>query len=189
MKKFIVSVLAAVLLAVAAPVTMAQEQGAITSAEANLLLRKIAGNWLVSHYAWQPESKTYYQATGKASVSNAHQGSYLHEKTDVMQPDGSYRHRECFLGYSQAKSRFELIQADELSNNTTLLVGQWHPEYNAITLAPVDGLKKGDVNSQEYVYLFLPEGMLLKIVRTMDEEGNYLIHSQDYYAPQRTAGL
>jgi hypothetical protein len=114
-------------------------------------------------------------------------GSYLLEQTNVRLPDGSLRRQECFLGYSATKGRFELIQADEEGKNTVLMVGQWHPEYDAITLTHPDGLKKGSPHNIEYVYMFLPEDVLLKIVRSLDEEGNYLIHTKVYYAPRHTA--
>lgn len=191
MKKVLLTLLAAVLLAAAAPAVRAQEQtrASLTSEEAHKLLGRLSGNWLVSHYAWQPDRNAYYQSSGKATVSPAHQGSYLHEQTYVRQPDGSQKRQECFLGYSAAKERFELIQADKQNGNTVLLVGQWHPDFHSITLTHPDGLKRGGPNNVEYVYVFLPEGMLLKVVRILDEEGNYRIQSQDYYAPQHTASF
>ena len=189
MKKVIFTLLAMALLVVNAPDAKAQEtEGEQLSAEqAHALLRRLSGNWLVSHYSWQPDSKIFHQTTGEASISRAREGSYLLEKTNVKLPDGSKQHQECFLGYSQAKGRFELIQADGEDRNTSLLVGEWHPEYNAITLRHPDGLKKGDPTSTEYVYMFLPQNTLLKMVRSLDEEGNFLIHSKVYYVPRQTA--
>ncbi|WP_276499205.1 DUF1579 family protein [Pontibacter litorisediminis] len=189
MKKVIFTLLAAALLVAAAPAVQAQElrEGQLTSKEAYELLRRLSGNWLVSHYTWQPESRTFHQTTGEAQISHAYQGSFLHEKADLKLPDGSKKRQECFLGYSAEKSRFELIQADEKSRNTTLMVGKWYPECNAITLTHPDGLKKGVLSSIEYVYVFLSDNALLKIVRTLDKDGNLLILSKDYYTPRQTA--
>ncbi|PRY16485.1 uncharacterized protein DUF1579 [Pontibacter ummariensis] len=192
MKKVITSLLAAVLLVLAAPATQAQENNPLSSTEAYRLLRSIAGNWLVTHYVWQPESQTFVEEEGEAVFSRAYQGSYVHEKSDVAQTDGSVMHRESFLGFSPEKGHFELIQSDETGKNSLLLIGQWHPEFNALTFTPAKTDQPEDLKGKfvtQYVYLFLPEGNLLKIVRTIDEKGNYLIRSQDYYTPQRTAGL
>lgn len=189
MKKVIFNLLAALLLTVALPMAQAQELAlqSLTSEEAHQLLGKISGSWLISHHAWQPHSNTFYQTTGEANISHANQGSYLLEQTVVHLPDGSKQRQESFLGYSAVRERFELIQAELRSRNTTLMVGQWHPEYNAITFTHPDGLKKGGPNNTEYVYVFLPENVLLKIVRTLDADGNYVIQSKDYYAPRHTA--
>ncbi|SFG37066.1 DUF1579 family protein [Pontibacter chinhatensis] len=189
MKKVIFTLLAMALLVVTAPGAQAQETEAeqLSSKQAHELLRRLSGNWLVSHYSWQPHSKMFHQTTGEANISRARQGSYLLEQTDVKLPDGSIQRQECFLGYSLAKGRFELIQADGEDKNTSLLVGEWNPEYNAITLRHPDGLKKGDPTSMEYVYIFLPQNTLLKMARSLDEEGNYLIHSKVYFVPRHTA--
>lgn len=190
MKKVIFNLLATLLCLGALPMAQAQETEpqSLTAAQAHQLLRKISGSWLLSHYTWQPQSRTFNLSSGEADISHPAQGSYLHEQTSVRLPDGTKQRHECFIGYSTLKGRFELIQADAQSRNTTLMVGQWYPEFNAIAFKYPEGLLRGKARNMEYIYVFLPENALLKIVRTQDKKGNYLIQSKGYFALRHMAG-
>lgn len=186
MKKTITFLLAALLLAGAAPATMAQEKQGLTTKQANQLLQRIVGSWTVNRYLSEPVTFALTEVKGSANCKKGGGAEFVHETTHLRQPNGTIESEDGFLRYAGDRERFEFVQPNKKGKNVVLMAGDWSPEYNTLVLRPV--LKNGrwakdtDPNMQ-YLYVFKPDGSFMKIVRTYDANvKSYRVISQDHYA-------
>ncbi|MCC9136087.1 DUF1579 family protein [Pontibacter silvestris] len=192
MKKIIVYLLTAVLLVGSGTTLEAQNKKDITTSEANKLLQKTIGNWRISSYEWQPETQKFVETTGNASFNKAYQGNYIKEQFEIKKTDGSIVTGEGFLRYSETSKRFEFVQLDDEGESIVLMVGEWRPEYNLLTLSSVketESFAIGNSNVAHWQYFFLEDGSIKKIVRKPNAKGLYVITATNHYVPANTAGL
>ncbi|MFD3000709.1 DUF1579 family protein [Pontibacter toksunensis] len=194
MKKIISFLFAAALLVGAAPVTQAQNNTPLTAkqAEANQLLQRIVGNWQVSRYEKQHNSKELKLAKGNTKFTKGLEGDYVHELSKIKNTDGSSVEGESFIRYSETMKRYEHVQVDKNGKSIVVMVGKWSPKYNALTFRPLTGegqwSSKVDPNMQ-CVYLFKDDGSFIRVTRTLDQQGNFTILSQDHYSNSSVASL
>lgn len=187
MKKAMYFLLAAVLLALAAPTTQAQKKKPLTPQEADKLLQKTLGSWQVKALVWQPETKQFTEPRGKASFSYAEDGT-INESFEIVEPDGSISKIEGRIRYSELNKRFEFLQQDILGNSVLLMYGKWDPNFSMISFRPAKGQRRmaGRVLWQ---YFFFDDGSFKKVVRTPDAQGTYTIAYEYHCMPATTAGL
>lgn len=168
--------LAAVLLAGAAPLTAAQNGSRLTPDEANNILEKTVGAWQVKSVAWQPWNSKFAFSEGSASYRYDNNGN-VREHLSLVQPDGTVEEVEGLLRYSAQNKRFEFVQVDEAGGITLLMHGKWNPDFNMIVLTPA--IAPRHVSSQvTWQYLFFDDGSFRKVVRTPDGKGNTMIAAE-----------
>lgn len=194
MKKAIIFLLAVVLLAGASPATQAQRKKALTSTEANLLLQKLEGNWDISYYKKKDGSNQLTEKEGVGTNSRDRKKDYVHEQVQIAQADGNSMRSEGFLRYCEAKERFEFVQIDDSGKTILLLVGQWHPDYNTLSFKPVKGFEQWGSTTDRNLnlqchYVFKEDGTFIKLMRIVDENGNYIITDQYHYKVADVAKL
>lgn len=194
MKKLSIFLLAAALLIGAAPDTQAQKNNTTTfkQAAANQLLGRIVGNWQVSHYVRQADTKDLIETKGITKFSKAYQGDYVHEQFDLSQPDGSSIQGESYIRYSEDQDRYEYVQLDKRGKSIVMMVGKWSKKYNTLAFSPLRGEEqwstKIDPNLQ-CLFIFKHDGTFMKLTRTFDKHGNCIVISQDHYSHPGVANL
>lgn len=191
MKKTIIFLLAAVLLAGAAPTTQAQKKQATTVAQANAILQKMQGDWRVKTLIWQPEQKSFFESDGIVSYSTD-DNKAVREEFTVALPDSSTQHYKGMLRYAEDKQRFEFVQFDAEGKATVMMQGKWDPRFSMIYLKPVKGQMRADGKRKlrlQLQYFFFDDGSFKKVAKTPDGRGHYLIASEYHCLQQKTVGL
>ncbi|WP_242916516.1 hypothetical protein [Pontibacter liquoris] len=195
MKKTVIFLLAALLLAATMPVTtQAQKSKSFTLKNAMSLFNRMYGTRMVKTLIWQPEQQRFFETSGTVRYS-LHQNKALREEFDIEQPDGSVKHVEGMLRYDTNKSRFEFVQYDTEGHATVMFAGKWDPDFAMIDLEPLkrqwqlNGKRRKQDQELHLRYFFFPDGSFKKVVRTLEDTGDSAIAYEYHCLQQKIAGL
>ncbi|TXK46814.1 hypothetical protein FVR03_10330 [Pontibacter qinzhouensis] len=190
MKKSLIFVLAAVLLAWTATAVKAQTPAQLTSSDAAFLLQKTVGNWLVVRSTWQPETKQMLNTPGKGIFSPSATDVSVHEQYEFTGADGTIQKEEGYLKFSKKRNQFEFVKLNDATGKEVLLfTGSWYPEYKTLLLTAVTPIKSSRAQAEQWRYVFQEDGTFSKIVHQADKKGNMQLTYQYQYTPTRTAEL
>lgn len=194
MKNLITSIFVAVLLIGATPATQAQQSNTLTAkqAAANKMHERILGDWQVSRYVRDADGKGLVETKGSTKFSKAYQGDYVQEHFTLTQADGTTLQGESYIRYCDDKDRYEYVQLDKQGKSIVMMTGKWSKKYDTLIFKPLQGeeqwSKKIDPNLH-CLYIFKTDGTFVRLTRTFDRHGNFVVLTQDHYSYPGVATL
>ncbi len=191
MKRAVIFLMAAVLLAGIAPEAQAQKKQKFSAVDADKVFQKMQGSWQVKTLVWQARDKRFSEEKGTVNYTTDADKA-LSESFDIAMPDGTTAHYTGKLRYVTDKNRFELVGYNTTGKPALVMLGKWNPRFNMIAMHPVNGQKQEDGKKRlrtRLQYFFFDDGSFKKVSITPNGRGDYVIASEYHCKKQSIVGL
>jgi hypothetical protein len=155
---------------------------ATAQTESLKLAEKANGKWYVTTKFIDAKGETRY-FSGRAQFQSVLKGQYVFEEFE-LDWDGGKLSGYGYIRYSPDHNRYELIQVDDFSKSSLLLVGTYDVENNILSFRPLEGYAqwgRGTKPWLEWDYYFYSDGTFRKELRMPDKSGKMVFHSDYTY--------
>ena len=184
MKKSVIFLLAAVLLAWSAPATQAQSPAHLSYSDASFLLQKTLGDWQVTKSNWNPEKQEMSKVSGKATYSPSTTDVSVQEQAEIMLKDGTSQTEEGTLRYTKSRHQFEYVKTDPATGKEMILfTGHWYPDFRTILMTASPTSKNKKAKPDQWRYVFQENGTFTKMVHQADTNGKMILIDQYHFTP------
>lgn len=149
------------------------------------VLNRLLGSKIIESRIWSEKEKRFIQLKGKANFSTVQNGQYVQEEFD-LDFFGKKVKGTAFIRFSEAYTRYELIQVDEVAVSSILLEGKWDSVKQQLLFTPIKNYPQWGSKSTlqlQWNYKFNKDGSFTKEMLMPDANNQFTLQSDYTYKP------